>query len=262
MQRNPVELVQSNTVQSVVRAFRILEVLDQARDDALPLGKLARAVGLKPPTVHNLLRTLVTLGYVERVPGSHWYALGRKAWDLGRARFGVATLVEAARPAVDALRNRLRETVILAIYRDGLRHTILSAESPRALRVGADIGADARLYDTATGRVLLSLLEARELVRFVDTHGLPGGRWAGIDSLDALRGMLRKVRTAEFAFYERPDGGVHAAAVSVPLADARLPAALGAYFPASRPPEGGRRALQEMLKETAAWIAARFGRTE
>jgi len=243
-------------VQSVVRAIRILEVLDRAQGETMALGALAGAVGLKTPTAHNLLKTLTTLGYVEQATDSRGYALGGRAGKLGQGRSTLARLIAIARPLIDVLRDKLGETVIVAVYRDGLRHTVLTAESPRELRVGKATGVDARLLDTATGRVLLSRLDSVELSRVLDGIEFPTSAWPGVVSREGLDAALRTIRKSGFAATSPPDPEVRAAAVPIQLESTEaLPAALGVYYPANRPPVSGLANLRNVLAESAAAIA-------
>ena len=53
----------SETVQAVVRALSILEALAEVAEP-IALSDLAKKVGLKLATVHRLLATLMSKGYV------------------------------------------------------------------------------------------------------------------------------------------------------------------------------------------------------
>ncbi len=57
----------SKPIQSVERAMRMLEFLARERG-AAPLGAIARAAGVQSSTAHNILATLVALGYTVARP--------------------------------------------------------------------------------------------------------------------------------------------------------------------------------------------------
>lgn len=243
-------------VGSVVKALRLLELLANAGGAGLSLGELAAGMKLKPPTAHNLLKTLVQQEYATHDPATRRYALGPRAVSLGRPADPRDALVRAATPVLQELRDRLRETVILALYQDGMRHTLLTVESREELRVGAGCGVDARLYATATGRVLLSQLPARELSRFVAAAGLPGTDWPEVQDLAQLRGVLGRIREAAYASYARPEGDIRAAAVPVFFRRSDLRVAVGVHYPAARPPTGSDQELHRCLSQAAARVAA------
>jgi DNA-binding IclR family transcriptional regulator len=81
-------------VQALSRGLRILELLGQA-DDGLSLQQAARAAGLKPPTTHNLLRTLQAHGFAERAEHPVRYRLGAAVARLAE-RFASRPLLRAA----------------------------------------------------------------------------------------------------------------------------------------------------------------------
>ena len=245
-------------VASVAKALRLLETLKGAGVAGVSLGELASQAGLKPPTTHNLLQTLVQLDYATHDPGTRRYALGPRAVTLARPLNPDAILVRSAGPVLQELRDELKETVILAQYRDGMRHTLLTVESREELRVGAGASVDDRLYSTATGRVLLSRLPARELRCFVAAAGLPGLEWPETRDLAQLRRALERIREARFATYVPPEGHIRAAAVPILSARDDVRAAVGVHYPRVRQPAGSDQALRRILTQAAVRIAIDF----
>src|SRR5580765_8632567 len=78
-------------VQSVQRAFEILEVMADGSASALTLSEIATATGRPAPSIHRLIRTLVDLGYVRQDPFRR-YALAPGLIRLGDGasrQFGV-----------------------------------------------------------------------------------------------------------------------------------------------------------------------------
>src|SRR5690606_26517138 len=64
---SPTKAPEPTGVQSVVRAFRLLEYLSEAQA-GLSLNELSSLAGLPPATTHRLLRTMSGLGYIRRLP--------------------------------------------------------------------------------------------------------------------------------------------------------------------------------------------------
>jgi IclR family acetate operon transcriptional repressor len=247
-------------VQSVARALGLLEALDAAGADGLALGELARAAGLKAPTVHSLLATLEARGYVRQDAGTRRYGLGDRARRLGGRQSLLTALAEAGGAVVAAVRAALGETALLAVDERSRRRTLVCAESGQDLRVAADVGEDERFYTTATGRVLLSLLPPDELAARVAALGLPGPAWPSADSAEALTACLAAVRAAGVARYESAATHVVAWAVPVPL-NGPVRAALGLYLPAARASDARETELVSALRAAAAGLAARVERS-
>lgn len=246
-------------VQAVERAVALLERLDRAGAGGATLGELSSDTGLKPPTARGLLVTLEALGYVRQSAASRRYRLGDGARDLGRRESLVSRLTRAGAAPVAAARERTGETVLLAVYRDGRRHTLVTEQSPHALRVGSNTGVDDHFYATATGRLLLSLLNPDELTAAVARLGPPDADWPEAGGADLARELAR-IRAAGVARFRARDRQVHALAVPVPLEDGDVPAAVGAYLPAARYDAVRDGEILAALRETAAVIAAEYER--
>ena len=93
-------------VQSLQRAFELLERLADTGGEA-SLSELAASSGLPMPTIHRLIRTLVTLGYVRQNTNRR-YALGARLIRLGEnasLQFGTW-----ARPLLAELVDEVGET--------------------------------------------------------------------------------------------------------------------------------------------------------
>jgi len=246
-------------IQSVCRALQLLEVLGEAGEDGRSLGDLSRRTALKAPTAHNLLRTLVTLGYAAYDPGTRRYALGEKIRILGRRRFLDAEIAAAARPVLQDLQATIKETFIVALFREGQRYTVASVESEQDLRVGAREGVDSNLYMTATGRLLLSRTDRASLENYLKDHGLPGDEWPEAATRETLDRELKRIREARFALCDRHASHTRALAVPIEIVEPGANIALGVYYPSMRAPRGGVRRLRRCLTEAAGFIAANYG---
>ena len=71
----------SGGVQSVERAFELLELITNAGGE-VTLSELSSFTSLPLPTIHRLLRTLVSLGYVRQLANRR-YSLGPRLIRLG-----------------------------------------------------------------------------------------------------------------------------------------------------------------------------------
>ena len=136
-------------VQSVQRAFEILEVMASAGGGALALSEIATATGRPAPSIHRLIRTLVELGYV-RQDSSRRYALAPGLIRLGDGaarQFGTW-----AEPLLTELVNTIGETANMAIL-EGTQ-ALYVAQVPAATRCGCSprSGAGCRCTRPASAR--------------------------------------------------------------------------------------------------------------
>ncbi|MBV8691102.1 MAG: IclR family transcriptional regulator [Actinobacteria bacterium] len=142
-------------------------VLDKAVTilDALELGsrslaELVDVTGISRATAHRLALALEVHGLVERDEEGR-FTLG--------PRMAGNSLVQAARPALEWLRDETGESVQLYVRRGDVRICVVSLESPHSLRtivpVGAtlpmDRGSAAKVLQ-AGGRDLAESVEERE----------------------------------------------------------------------------------------------------
>ena len=72
----------SGTIQSITTAVRFLDILVNA-SSAMPLGELARHVGVGRSTAHRYLQSLVKEGMIQQDNVSGYYDLGPKALSIG-----------------------------------------------------------------------------------------------------------------------------------------------------------------------------------
>ncbi|MFN8016549.1 MAG: IclR family transcriptional regulator [Acidimicrobiales bacterium] len=133
-----------------------IAVLDVVAGAAGPctLGDLVAGTGLPKATVHRLASALEVHGLVRR-DGEGRYLLGVRLIGLGRAAADRWPLSEAARPALEALRDETGESVQLYRRDGGHRACVVSLESPHELRTIVAPGALLPLGVGSAGRVLL-----------------------------------------------------------------------------------------------------------
>jgi len=249
-------------IQSHQRGFRLLELLDQAGGAGLSLSELAEAAKLKAPTTHNFLATLTALGYARQDPANRRYHLGQRAQALGTRDALLARLREAAGPVLLALQAELHETVLLACYDQGLRRTLLTAESDLALKVGASPSADTQFYATATGRLLLARLPEPERQRLMRRLGPPEpGQWDDAAEPAAMASRLAEYRHRGACLVGRTGSHIVAIAVALPLSPDGPLAALGIYYPSARDDEGRREHLLARLQTAAEQTATAYDRS-
>jgi DNA-binding IclR family transcriptional regulator len=159
-------------IQSIERASTILRLLS-GRTRRLSLVELAGELGLPKGTVYGILRTLLSVGFVEQDPESGKYRVGAALLHLGSSYLDGNELRARALNWSDWLAARSNESVRLGTMHDGqvlvVHHVFRPDDSPQAMEVGTLLPAHA----TAMGKVLLAHhpylaveLSKRELVRF------------------------------------------------------------------------------------------------
>ncbi|MDP9402185.1 MAG: IclR family transcriptional regulator [Actinomycetota bacterium] len=130
---------------------KAVSILDALEPGPLSLNQLVAATGISRATTHRLASALEHHGFVARDPGGR-FTLG--------ARLTRPSLAEAARPALEALRDATGESTQLYVPRNGSRVCVVSLESPHSLRTIVAVGAVLPLDKGSAGRALLASLAA------------------------------------------------------------------------------------------------------
>lgn len=220
-------------IQSVERAMSLLEALAESGGEAR-LSTLAERTSLDKGTVHGLLNTMVSMGYVARHGAD--YALGLRLRDLAQPLINVdAELRQMFVPALHDLAQRSGETCYLAVPCGTREYLCVDAVSCRsALCAAVPRGCRQALTTSAIGRVFLA--HDPDLVRSLRR----------IDAVPpALEADLANIVEQGYALdIEDAEPGLHC--MAMPLRQqGRVVAALGVAGPALRLPV-------ERLKRLAA----------
>ncbi|WP_454692116.1 IclR family transcriptional regulator [Achromobacter aloeverae] len=149
----------TNDVKSARRVLEILQFFAATQAPAT-LTQVSVALNIPKSSCLALFDTLEADGYAHQVAGR--YCLTRRWLNEARAVAEHDQLIERIRPTLEALRNELDETLILA-QRSGERVIYLDvAEPDRTVRFTAKVGQLKPLHASASGRALLGALPLDE----------------------------------------------------------------------------------------------------
>lgn len=238
-------------VQSVERVFELLELVTDAGGE-VTLSELAASTELPLPTVHRLLRTLVSLGYARQLPNRR-YALGPRLIRIGEAasrQFGAL-----ARPQLTGLVDALGESANMAVLDGDMVVYVAQAPSSHSMRMFTEVGRRVHLHDTGVGKAILAQLPDETVRAMVGRAGMPTPTEHSIGSIDELLVELDRIRERGFAIDDQEQEiGVRCFSMAVP--DAPTPTAVSVSGPVSRVDEAfGERAVP-LLRRAVTAISA------
>lgn len=142
---------------------RGLKILRAFRCEAKPLrnSAIAERCGLPRPTVSRLTRTLVELGYLNRVPGAQ-YQLGTKVFSIGDAYLKATRIRSIARPFIERF-VAFHDLSLGVAAPDNLQMTYITwCKEPKALTLRLGVGAMLPMGRTAIGKAYLWALPPAE----------------------------------------------------------------------------------------------------
>jgi DNA-binding IclR family transcriptional regulator len=185
------------SVPALERGMRILDLFGRGRTK-LSGADVARELSVPRASAFRLLRTLERLGYLKRGEDGT-YRVGPALLRLGFDGLAALDVTEAARDAVDRLRDRTGHAAQVAV-REG-RDIVVVAKAIDAQGHCAHPGLGARMpaHAAVLGRVLLCELPAAELDRLYPAPDLPTITERTPRELEALKGLLREDRARGFA---------------------------------------------------------------
>lgn len=187
------------TVQSVERAFDILELLASAERE-MQLREITNATGLNTSTCHHLVSTLVKRGYVGQNPRGRTYFISSKVLELSTSRLRQFDLKDVAMVELRRLNQSTGESVHLAAMQGYDLTTLAKLDSTRPIRVGTDMTGKAdAAHATATGKAILAWLPETEIARVIAEKGLTRFTGKTITGMADLLEDLRLVRRNGFA---------------------------------------------------------------
>lgn len=190
-------------INSLLKAIDLLELFSPA-EPRLTLTQMSQRLGMPKSTVHNLLTTLLSRGYVEKVDFDH-YALGTAVIALTQGVRVNVELRDRAAPLLRELADETHNTVYLGILDEGLCLYIYAIESPRRLLARTAVGERVPPHCTGIGKAQLAHLPSAEVDAIIERYGLPGFTEATITERGALFGELQQIRAQGYAV----DAGEH-----------------------------------------------------
>ncbi|MFI5085986.1 MAG: IclR family transcriptional regulator [Actinomycetales bacterium] len=243
-------------VQSVERVFELLELITDAGGE-VTLSELAGSTELPLPTIHRLLRTLVSLGYARQLPNRR-YALGARLIRIGDG--AARQLGSLARPELASLVKQLGETANMAML-DGDKVVYISqVPSEHSMRMFTEVGRRVHTHASGVGKAILAQLDDEVVRGIVSRAGMPTPTDRSIGNVEDLLADLRKIRQRGYSIDDNEqEVGVRCFAVAVP--GAPTPTAVSVSGPVSRVDDSFAERAIPLLHRAADRIAAELDRS-
>ncbi len=251
-------VLDGNAVRSVDRAAALLLALGDSQGEA-GVTELARRLGLHKSTASRLLATLQKRGLVEQDDETGKYRLGLVVIRLAERAERTLDLRGIALPELERLARVTHETTGLGVLDGETMLGVAQVDGPNLVAVGDWTGRATPLHCVASGKVLMSSLAEREVLKIV-RHGLTQFTERTIVTLEPLLEELARVRRRGYATtigeYQNDCN-----AVAAPVRDARgnVVAAVDIWGPAFRLTPARVPELAIQAREAAAAISVRLG---
>jgi IclR family acetate operon transcriptional repressor len=249
-------MASGNLVQSLERGLDILERVAGAGADGMGVGAVAAALSLKPPTVHNLMRTLTARGYLRREAKPVRYRLGPALGDICH-RSVVPSIPASAEQELLVLQRAHPEGVFILATASARSVTVVlrvSPESPGVIQ--HPVAHSLSAYGSSSALLFQALWPDEMRSAFSHLHpfwdSAAPSLWKTPEALAAFLENIRRMGVAVTRFH-----GETGVKVSVPVQDREgtLVAALGGSVPTAGLTAAGRKNLVAELKAAATRLS-------
>ncbi|GAB3968427.1 IclR family transcriptional regulator [Spirosoma terrae] len=239
----------------IVKALDILELIAQEPTRSHSLTEIAESLQMNQATCVNILKTLVDKNYLEHLGRKKGYRLGPMAYNLTNNLSYSQDLILVAKDIMEDLTQRLNETSILGIIRNQKRFIVHLVNSDQDLQVRSR--TERNIYETASGRVLLAFMPAKERENLVHKIGYPGEDiWPGAGTPDGLSQELDLIQASELSVTLSK---THIIGLAVPIRRHTVViASLSIFLPEIRCSESRKQEIEIELRAAAQLISRRL----
>ncbi|MBW1730738.1 MAG: IclR family transcriptional regulator [Deltaproteobacteria bacterium] len=173
-------------IASLDKSLRIIALLSE-NPRGLSLSAISEKLRIPNSTAHHILSTFLSHGYISKDPQTRKYSLGFKFVSISKIILENLDVRRIAHDHLVKLHERCRESVFLAVLRDGKIAYIDRINYLSGLSLATNVGFTTEPHATAGGKVLL---RSRRLRRYGKNT---------ITALHDLFNELKKVRKQGYA---------------------------------------------------------------
>ena len=215
--RNKEKMIDRNDrIKSIDKALDLLESLS-VNEQETGITEISKKLHMGLSTVHRILTTLKSRGYVIQNQQTTKYRLGIKLFELGCAVQSTKRLVEITKPYLRQLSQSTNETANLAILEGKEVIYLDTIESPEILRTEIMAGTRTPAHCTALGKVLLAFISDGEFKSlYKSDEPLSSLTSKSISSLEELKKNLKKVKEQGYAV-DREEYKIGVNCIGVPI---------------------------------------------
>jgi IclR family acetate operon transcriptional repressor len=195
-------------VQSVERAFILLETLAEAGPEGMTLSDLSRALAVSKSSAYAILDTMLGRGFVadSGTGMRRRYRLGMALARLGDVVVSQIALRDVAMPALRSLTEETSLTSRVAVL-DELSAVVIGRVDAQqsAVRFAANLGKREHLHSSAVGKAMLATMSDERVLEIAAATELPAKTAHTIVDSAALLRDLSTVRRRGYAVDDEED---------------------------------------------------------
>lgn len=219
---------------AATRALRILQAVS-SHGRAMKLTEISEQLEIPKGTAHRLCNQLIALGFLTRDIDERSYNIGRAMRSLALSTLNHRSIQSLRHQILTELVKKVGETCNFTTL-DGAQVLYLDrVEAQWPLRLIFDVGSHVPLHCTASGKLLLAHLPAREFSRILPYLELNAVTANSITDLGELERECRLIREQGYST-DREEFITGMVAVAVPVRDSQgdVRAVIATHAPTAR----------------------------
>ncbi|MBT3279406.1 MAG: IclR family transcriptional regulator [Phycisphaerales bacterium] len=246
-------------VPNLMRGMKIMEYLS-SRPEGVNMIDIAKALEMPNNSVFRIAMTLLELGYLDRDEKSKKFTLTRKLLALGYAAVSERSLLEEALGPMRALRDEVRETVLLATLLETDAIVLEQVSGTHPFHFSIDAGRRGSLHCSAHGKVFLAWVPDKEREELLSAIEMTYYNENTITSVEAMRKEIEVIRAQGYAVDHAEElAGVHCLSAPIFNQKGYPVAAITVTGPADRMPAGDLERIGQLVRQRADEVSAKLG---
>ena len=246
-------------IQSVDRALDILSLFSYARP-RWGITEIALAMNLPKGTIHNIVTTLASGGFLKKDVETRKYCLGPKLFSLGTIMGGTLEINQKASGPAHSLAERSGLVCRLAIWDHDAALLTMEVTPHDYKALAQRIGPRVAAYCSALGKSLLAYLNSSEIKTYMDRTEFTPFTPKTIASKEDLLEELERTRKRGYAI-NNEEIALGRASLAAPVfgRDQRIAGAISQAGNVDQILGSGMDSLVQTLKATAGEVSMALG---
>lgn len=149
-------------IESLKKSLIILELF--LANERLGVTEISRMTDYPTSTVHRILETLESMGYVYKSVNTNKYKLGSKLYYLGKHTDLSKNIIDKSKGAIESLSKELLQTISMSMLSDNQSIVIYKKDSVMKMGMVPRIGEKKSLHCSASGKILTSFSKNPESI--------------------------------------------------------------------------------------------------
>ena len=245
----------TKTIQSVERAFSILEYLQQCGGGERSVKEIADALELNKSTAFGLINTLTTLGYLQQNADNQKYVLSLKLLSFSNTIKVQNSIIRTVHPYLEQISLKYGEIAHCGVAQGDSVIYVDKVESSRSLSINTQIGTKNYLHCTGVGKCILAYMPEEEQQHIL-AGPLKARSFNTIVDPRQLQAELRHIRADGYAMdNEEVEVGLSCVAVPVFSAPGQVSCSISISGMTPRVRTALRGGLLDDLRQASADIS-------